>query len=89
MDIFGEIGRAFTAKTGVKVVFSYGTTAQLAKQIENGAPFDLFAAADSEHVDSLVTAKKLTADSRAIYPLGSLRSGCPKESRAAFVSSRI
>lgn len=71
-DVFGEVGRAFQAKTGIAVVFSYGSTAQLSQQIENGAPFDLFASADREHVDSLVASKKLTADSRAIYALGQL-----------------
>jgi molybdate transport system substrate-binding protein len=71
-DVFGEVGRGFKAKTGVDVVFSYGSTAELAQQIENGAPFDLFAAADTEHVDSLVSARKLTGDSRAVYALGQL-----------------
>jgi molybdate transport system substrate-binding protein len=71
-DVFGEVGRAFKAKTGVGVVFSYGSTAQLAQQIDNGAPFDLFAAADTTHVDSLVSARKLTGDSRAVYALGQL-----------------
>ena len=71
-DVFGKVGLAFTAKTGVEVIFSYGSTAQLSQQVENGAPFDLFAAADTEHVDSLVSAKKLTEDSRAVYALGQL-----------------
>lgn len=71
-DVFGEIGREFKAKTGVDVVFSYSATAELAQQIENGAPFDVFAAADTEHVDSLVSARKLTSDSRAVYALGQL-----------------
>jgi len=60
------------------VIFSYGSTAQLATQIENGAPFDVFAAADVEHVDSLVARKKLTADSRAIYALGQLALWMPE-----------
>jgi molybdate transport system substrate-binding protein len=72
MDVFGEVGRAFQAKTGVEVIFSYGSTTELAQQIKNGAPFDLFAAADTEHVDSLVSTRKLTGDSRAIYALGQL-----------------
>ncbi|MBZ5673673.1 MAG: molybdate ABC transporter substrate-binding protein [Acidobacteriia bacterium] len=72
IDVFSGVGRAFQAKTGVDVIFSYGSTAQLATQIENGAPFDVFAAADTEHVDSLVARKKLTADSRAVYALGQL-----------------
>jgi molybdate transport system substrate-binding protein len=72
MDVFGEIGHAFQVKSGVEVIFSYGSTAQLATQIDNGAPFDVFAAADTEHVDSLVAAGKITRDSRAIYALGQL-----------------
>src|SRR6266436_5355857 len=71
-DVFGEIGSAFKAKTGAEVVLSYGSTAELAQQIENGAPFDVFAAADTEHVDSLVSTRKLTGDSRAVYALGQL-----------------
>ena len=71
-DVFGEVGRTFQAKSGIEVIFSYGSTAELAQQIENGAPVDLFAAADTEHVDSLVSTHKLTADSRAVYALGQL-----------------
>jgi molybdate transport system substrate-binding protein len=71
-DVLGEIGRAFQSKTGIELVVSYGSTAQLAQQIENGAPFDFFAAADTEHVDALVSIHQLTADSRAVYALGQL-----------------
>lgn len=78
MDVFGEVGRAFQAKTGVEVIFSYGSTAQLATQIENGAPFDVFAAADTGHVDSLAAARKITGDSRAIYALGQLALWIPE-----------
>lgn len=77
-DVFAEVGTAFTRKTGVEVVFSFGSTAQLAQQIENGAPFDVFAAADAEHVDSLVASKKLIANSRAVYALGQLALWIPK-----------
>jgi molybdate transport system substrate-binding protein len=71
-DVFGEIGSAFKAKTGVEVIFSYGSTAELAQQIENGAPFDVFAAADTKHIDALVSTRKLTGDSRAVYAMGQL-----------------
>lgn len=71
-DVFAEIGPKFTSKTGIKVVFSFGATAELAKQIENGAPFDVFAAADSEHPEQLETKGLLTAGSRAIYARGRL-----------------
>jgi molybdate transport system substrate-binding protein len=71
-DVFGEVGTAFKAKTGIEVVFSFAATAELAQQIENGAPFDLFASADTEHIDSLVAKHKVTGDSRAVYALGQL-----------------
>ncbi len=71
-DVFGDVGRAFTAKTSVNVIFSYGSTAELSQQIQNGAPFDLFAAADTEHIDTLIAGGKLTGDSRAVYALGQL-----------------
>lgn len=71
-DVFGEIGAALKAQKGIDVVFSYGATAELSQQIENGAPFDVFAAADTEHVDSLVASQKLIGGSRAIYARGQL-----------------
>jgi molybdate transport system substrate-binding protein len=78
-DVFGEIGKAFTAKTGTEVVFSFGSTAQLAQQIDNGAPFDVFAAADTEHVDSLVKSGKIVTDSRAVYAIGQLAMWSPSD----------
>ena len=61
----------------MKLVFSYGSTAELAQQIENGAPFDVFAAADTEHVDALVASGKVRSDSRAVYALGQLAAWIP------------
>jgi len=71
-DAFSEIGPRFSNKTGIRVVFSFGATAELAKQIENGAPFDVFAAADTEHVDALDNAGLLTPGTRALYARGRL-----------------
>jgi len=71
-EAFAEVGPRFTSKTGVRVVFSFGATADLAKQIENGAPFDVFAAADTEHVDALERKGLLTANSRTPYARGRL-----------------
>lgn len=80
-DAFAEIGPRFTSKTGIKVIFSFGATADLAKQIENGAPFDVFAAADSEHVEQLETKGLLIPGSRAIYARGRLVMWLPPESK--------
>jgi molybdate transport system substrate-binding protein len=71
-DAFAEIGPQFTKQTGITVVFSFGSTADLARQIENGAPFDVFASADTEHIDRLDRQGLLTPGSRALYARGRL-----------------
>src|SRR5215471_5462838 len=77
-DVFSEIGSAFKARTGVETVFSFGSTTQLAQQIDHGAPFDVFAAADTQHVDALVSSRKLIPESRALYAVGQLAMWIPK-----------
>jgi molybdate transport system substrate-binding protein len=71
-DAFKEVGRRFTAKTGVGVTFSFGATADLAKQIEGGAPFDVFASADVARVDELARKGLVVDGSRAVYARGRL-----------------
>ena len=71
-DAFAEVGPRFTSKTGIRVVFSFGATADLARQIENGAPFDVFAAADAEHVEQLERKGLLEPGTRALYARGRL-----------------
>jgi molybdate transport system substrate-binding protein len=56
---FPEIGARFEAETGQKVTFTFGSTGNLTTQIENGAPFDILAAANVAFVDRL-TAQGLT-----------------------------
>ena len=79
-EAFAEIGPKFTDKTGIRVVFSFGATADLAKQIENGAPFDVFASADTEHVEQLEKENLLTPGTRAIYARGRLVMWLPPSS---------
>ncbi|HYN25629.1 MAG TPA: molybdate ABC transporter substrate-binding protein [Pyrinomonadaceae bacterium] len=71
-DAFQELSRRFSERTGIRVILSFGGTADLAKQIENGAPFDIFAAADSAHVEALEQKGLLTPGTRALYARGSL-----------------
>lgn len=77
-DVFGEIARNFEHKNGIDVRLSFGSTAQLAQQIEHGAPFDVFAAADTEHVDGLVRIGKLSSATRQVYARGLLSLWIPK-----------
>jgi molybdate transport system substrate-binding protein len=80
-DAFAELGQQFNEQTGIHVVYSFGATADLAKQIENGAPFDLFAAADVSHVDALNRAGLLVPGTEAVYARGRLVLWIPPDSR--------
>jgi molybdate transport system substrate-binding protein len=82
--VFEEVGAAFRKQTGTEVVLSYGSTAQLTQQIDNGAPFDVFAAADTEHIDQLIKNGRLLADSRATYARGQLALWIPKGDKSAI-----
>lgn len=59
-------------ETGIHVVFSFASTAQLEQQAENGAPFDVIAAADRQHIDMLEKKGLLIPGSRKIYAHGVL-----------------
>ena len=59
-----DIDTAFTAKTGVKVVASYAGSPALAKQIEQGAPADIFVSADTDWMDYAIGKKTINAPTR-------------------------
>jgi molybdate transport system substrate-binding protein len=71
-DAFQELSRRFSDRTGIRVILSFGGTADLAKQIENGAPFDVFASADSAQVEALKQKGLVTEGTQALYARGSL-----------------
>ncbi|MFE1600395.1 molybdate ABC transporter substrate-binding protein [Methylobacterium sp. ID0610] len=59
-----EAGKAFTAESGIPVRASYAASSALARQIEQGAPADLFASADLEWMDYLAQRKLIRPDTR-------------------------
>jgi molybdate transport system substrate-binding protein len=69
---FTQLGKDFEAHTGIKIIFSFAATGNLARQIENGAPYDLFAAADVKTVDKLISQGYARAESKRIYARGKL-----------------
>ena len=56
--------KAFNLKTSHKVRVSYAGSNALARQIENGAPADVFIAADVEWMDYLAQKKMLVTATR-------------------------
>jgi molybdate transport system substrate-binding protein len=59
-----DIDAAYTAKTGVKVVASYAASSTLAKQIEQGAPADIFLSADTDWMDYATSKKNINEPTR-------------------------
>jgi molybdate transport system substrate-binding protein len=81
-EVAQAIGSEFEAQSKIHVVFSFGSTAVLTSQIENSAPFDVFMAADAEHVDKLDHEGLLAKDSDAVYAVGVLALWIPPGSEA-------
>ena len=76
-----DINAAYTAKSGVKMVASYAASSALAKQIEQGAPADIFASADTDWMDYAIAKKTINEPSRANLLGNSLVLVAPKDSR--------
>lgn len=81
-DAFTELGARFEKKTGKKVSFTFGSTGLLTKQIEEGAPFDLFAAANVSYVDQVVNAGACDGGTKAPYARGRLAIWSPTKEGA-------
>jgi molybdate transport system substrate-binding protein len=64
-----DINAAFTKATGIQVKASLAASSALAKQIEQGAPADVFASADLDWMDYL-DKKKLIKDDTRVNLLG-------------------
>ncbi len=69
---FDELGKAFTAKTGTRAVVDFNSSGTLAKQIEQGAPYGLFLAANKDFADQAATSGKCAAASERLYARGHL-----------------
>ncbi len=67
---FEEIGKEFEAVNKTKVIFSFGSTGLLTRQIENGAPMDVFAAASVDFIDQLDQKGLVIPGTKAIYARG-------------------
>jgi molybdate transport system substrate-binding protein len=63
-DALVEIGAAFEAREGVRVLFSFGGSNALARQILAGAPADLFVSANPDRMDELERAGLVRLEDR-------------------------
>ncbi len=63
-DALREIDFAFTKKTGSAVELNLGASSALARQIEEGAPADVFFSADQAKMDALAAKGLIASESR-------------------------
>jgi molybdate transport system substrate-binding protein len=76
-----DIDAAYTTKTGVKVVASYAASSALAKQIEQGAPADIFASADTDWMDYSIGKKTINEPTRVNLLGNAIVLIAPKDSK--------
>ncbi|HAF45147.1 MAG: molybdate ABC transporter substrate-binding protein [Sideroxydans sp. GWF2_59_14] len=67
-----QIAELFQKETGHTVKFSFGSSGKFYSQIQNGAPYDVFLAADEKNPKLLEQEGLAVKDSRFVYALGTL-----------------
>ena len=69
-DALTEIGADYERRTGERVVFNFGASSTLARQIERGAPADLFLSADEAKMDSIAVTDRVSVLSNTLVIVG-------------------
>ncbi len=67
-----ELGAAFEKASHVTPVLSFGDTVGLTRQIEEGAPYDVFLSADTVHVKDLDSGGFIFPDTATVYARGQI-----------------
>jgi molybdate transport system substrate-binding protein len=65
-----EVSNAFAVAGHPRPIISFGSTGMLSQQIENGAPADVFFAADETYLNGLDQKGLLVAGTRQLYAIG-------------------
>jgi molybdate transport system substrate-binding protein len=80
---FREVKPLFEKATGARVTLVMGSTGNLAKQIEHGAPADVFFAANESFIDDLRATGAVIPQTRTLYAQGRIVLAVPKKSAIA------
>jgi molybdate transport system substrate-binding protein len=71
-DAFREISKQYEERTGARVNFNFGASGALQKQIESGAPVDVFASAGIPQMDALGTQGLIAPETRRDFARNTL-----------------
>ncbi len=83
-----ELGKQFETSTGTKVTFSFASSSDLARQIEAGAPADVFFSADTAKMDAVEKAGLVRAADRREFLSNVLVVVVPSNSTAKIGSAK-
>jgi molybdate transport system substrate-binding protein len=81
-----DVDAAFAARTGIKVSASYAASSTLAKQIEQGAPADIFVSADTDWMAYAASKKNINESTRMNLLGNSIVLIAPKDSKIDHVT---
>jgi len=76
---FTLLGEAFEEATGEQVVFNFGSSGQLAQQLIEGAPMDVYASANVSFVEQVLDAGVGDPSTQATYAYGRLTIWSPDD----------
>lgn len=80
-DAFNEIGTLYKAKTGKVISFNFGASGALQKQIETGAPVDVFASAGEKQMNDLAARGVIADETRSDFAANALVLIVPTDSK--------
>ncbi|HKE03595.1 MAG TPA: molybdate ABC transporter substrate-binding protein, partial [Blastocatellia bacterium] len=85
-DAFREISKQYEERTGAKINFNFGASGALQKQIESGAPVDVFASAGIPQMDALATKGLIAPETRRDFARNTLVLVVPADSTSGITS---
>jgi molybdate transport system substrate-binding protein len=84
-ESFTELGKIFeTLHPGVTIEFSFAGSQQLAQQLDQGAPADVFASASKKYMDAAVTSDRVASGSAQAFVKNRLVIIFPKDNPAGI-----
>jgi len=85
-DAMNEVAAEYGKQSGDKIIFNFGASSLLARQIKEKAPADLFFSADEAKMDDLQKAGLIATDTRRDLLSNSLVIVVPNDSKATIAS---
>jgi molybdate transport system substrate-binding protein len=87
-DALNEIGRQYEKETGDRLVFNFAASSVLARQIEEGAPADIFFSADEAKMNSLQNKKLILDETRTSLLSNTLVIVVPDDNNLSLSSAK-